>query len=279
MQERARRPIVEAALSIRLSHKTSTFYFDVAFFRINVAPLNGGVMPLLRLLPLVIVFAGPRALHAQPANNCNLKPERHTAYPLLTVEAQKRTLQARDNLCRRWIEPAPRDSLARRSYLAASAMDGFIMRNGYCRDALPNPTVLQKWEGSPAFKAVKLVVQKYCTDTNHPNSDEVERTRWLRTEVFCQQTRYFVDPAGWRNIFKPKTPGWKKFEEESLTLCQQLRSRQLSHDEAYYRFDQAWIYTSANLKRELGQRAAGNVVGTLKGAIEFVPTVVGLLPK
>src|SRR5688500_16517419 len=190
-------------------------------------------MRLLRLLPLVLFLAGPRALHAQPANKCNLTPERHTVFPLLTVDVQKRVVKGRDNLCKTWIEPAPRDSLATRAYLAASVMDGFIMRNGYCREAVPNPAMLQRWERSPAFKAVQLVVQKYCVDTNHSASNQIERTRWLRTEVFCQSTWYFVDPAGWRNIFKPKTPGWKKLEEESLTLCEQLRSKQLTHDEAY----------------------------------------------
>jgi len=217
-----------------------------------------------------------------PSDSCPLRPvESHAVYQFVAPEAVDVLRRQQTSACA-WIREGTPETRQRRWSMASQAMDARILRKGYCRGTEVNPQPLQQWDRSPSSKAVNQVFTTFCQNAGAPNislENLVDRARWLRTEVFCQVTRYFVVPGGWRGLLKPDAPSWQRLAETSSSLCTALRSRQLAYGEAVYRWTQERLWVQEHLPNEIGVKAASGLVASLKDAVEIVPKVLGLLPK
>jgi hypothetical protein len=211
---------------------------------------------------------------------CPLVPvDSFAVFPLVPADGQDELRRKRVVLCR-YIREATHDTRKQRSSNAARILDAYMVRESQCRGGDVNPYLTQHWGESPGGRALERVFNRFCQATRHERSSFehlVDRVRWLRTESFCQTTRYFVDPGGWRGLFKLDTPSWRKLEETSSLLCNELRTRHISYGDATFRWNEETLWAREHLPKEIGQKAASDFTNTLKNAAEFLPKLVGLL--
>lgn len=203
-------------------------------------------------------------------NPCPLpRPERHPLYRYTDPERRPGLEDGRIKLCK-WIDDSPEDARSVRQAQAARAMDARIVRRAACRAATPNPLFMQLWTDSPASQAMGQLHAKFCIDTAGRARDPylIDRVKWLRTETFCQMIRYSVDPGGWRSLFKPDVPSYRRLDELSRSLCEDLRKGALSLGDAQYRWQQELLWTYKHLPAEVGKDVAPKLLDLLNQAVK-----------
>ena len=132
-----------------------------------------------------------------------------------------------------------------------------LERENWCVNNAIDPAWMQRIE--EAAPTLKHTFEKYCTDTADPTKylgvrfSALARSRhWLRTEYFCQTTRYKTEPDSWTmNLLGiSETPSVRRLHEVSLSLCEDLRAGKLDYGEARYRWTQEAQWCLRGLRSE-----------------------------
>ncbi len=222
----------------------------------------------LSLAPLVLILptsaVGPQRQAAPPTPDsarCRLfAVESHVAYWL--VEDTEFLKRARRYYCRKVAEGK------RSPDEAAERLDAIAFRLGYCRGPEVNPRLRNGLVDGKApeslGKPFLRVHEKFCRDTHDPFSTGVhqmktavllERAEWMRKELICQLALFVAYPDSWVMVLAPeeKVDSVKRLENLADSLCDELRSGDLSASDAAYRLQQE----IERFKRHFPKEAAG----------------------
>lgn len=132
-----------------------------------------------------------------------------------------------------------------------------LERENWCVNNAIDPAWRQRIE--EAAPTLKYTFEKYCRDTADPTkylgvrfSALAGTRRWLRTEYFCQTTRYKTEPDSWTTnlLGISESSSVKRLHDVSLSLCEDLRAGKLDYGEARYRWTQEARWCLRGLRSE-----------------------------
>jgi hypothetical protein len=164
---------------------------------------------------------------------------------------------------------------------ASEIMHWIVFRTGCCRGSYVNTELMEEFESHGVPEAAIRVYQKYCQDTfdiKRPlglKGNLRERSNWMRTEVFCEMTRYIAYPDTWLNVFRPEdVPSLEKLEEQAVLLCTQLRNGDITYDDAIFRWEQEMLWFEKHAGPEMMKHSGRELVDGVKSVLDFFKDLV-----
>lgn len=155
---------------------------------------------------------------------------------------------------------------------ADRTLSSIIVRIAICT----GPNLSESYQGyldslaPPGSKKMPVSIilphKKFCNDTFAPgkwasiNTHMLDKkVDWLNTEFFCQVTMEVAYPTDWTSIGDPQLPSQKKFLEDTETICRELRNGNVRHDDAFYRWQQAFERFKRRSKPEFVQKSLKDI--------------------
>jgi hypothetical protein len=96
-----------------------------------------------------------------------------------------------------------------------------------------------------------------------------------RVETFCQWTHEAASPTGfWIQVFKQDFPSQKKFEERVDTICQKLRSGDITYSDANYLWQQEVLEAQKRLGPETVKEMGKSLKEPMKDLLDLFTDMV-----